>query len=87
MYMGKILRLITMMSEMDGADDPAAWYREQFPNLSARTMQRDFRVLNSIGYRVEYQREIDDWHGRDAGKYYCEWPASTYDLDLFNRAK
>lgn len=83
-YMEKILRLIAIMDEMDGADDPAAWYRERFPGLSARTMQRDFKILNAIGYSLVYVREKDDWQEREAGKYYCEWPHDTYGLDIFH---
>jgi predicted DNA-binding transcriptional regulator YafY len=84
-YMEKILRLTTLMLEMPGADDPAAWYRERFPNLSARTMQRDFATLNGIGYRVAYERESYGMH--PAGKYFCEWPGGTYSLELFYRGK
>jgi predicted DNA-binding transcriptional regulator YafY len=87
MYMEKILRLTILMTEMISAEDPAAWYRLRFPDLSKRTMQRDFRILNGIGYLVGYQREIDDWQGREVGKYYCEWPASTYGLYVFGREK
>jgi predicted DNA-binding transcriptional regulator YafY len=85
LYREKILRLITLMDEMEGADDPAEWYRARFPALSARTMQRDFRLLNAIGYRVTYQRERNEWNERERGKYYCEWPGSTYGLELFHR--
>jgi predicted DNA-binding transcriptional regulator YafY len=85
-YMEKILRLTILMADMTEADDPVAWYRERFPALSARTMQRDFATLNGVGYRVTYQRENDD-PKRPAGKYYYEWPESTYSLDLFTRKK
>jgi predicted DNA-binding transcriptional regulator YafY len=85
-YMEKMLRLTTLMLEMPGADDPAVWYRERFPNLSTRTMQRDFATLNGIGYRVAYERESYDTY-RPAGKYFCEWPESTYSLELFSRRK
>ena len=89
-YMGRILRLIDMMCEMEGADDPAAWYREKYPNLSVRTMRRDFKILNSIGYRVEYARGWDIWEERQPRKYYCEWPTGTYDpyvFELFKRQR
>jgi predicted DNA-binding transcriptional regulator YafY len=84
-YMEKILRLVTIMEKMD-EEDAAGWYRGKFPELSARTMQRDFRILNDIGYRIEFERTNDNHH-RSAGKYYCEWPTGTYDLDLFHRSK
>ena len=83
-YMERVLRLAEMMSGMGRADDPAAWYREKYPNLSTRTRQRDFKILCSIGYRVEYVRGSDDWADREPRKYYCEWPADTYDSDIFD---
>ena len=77
-YIQKISRLIDMMRNMDSADDPAEWYRENYPNLSARTMQRDFKVLNSIGYVVGYMRGADEWEKHEPYKYYCEYPGSIY---------
>jgi predicted DNA-binding transcriptional regulator YafY len=85
LYREKILRLITLMDEMALADDPAKWYHARYPALSPRTMQRDFKLLNAIGYHVIYQRERDERGEREIGKYYCEWPGSTYDLELFHR--
>jgi len=81
-YMEKILRLITLMAET-GGDDLVAWYRERFPYLSSRTMQRDFRILNGIGYYIEYERTGDN-PSRPAGKYYREWPEGSYSLNLFS---
>jgi predicted DNA-binding transcriptional regulator YafY len=83
-YMEKISRLITLMSGMCGEGDPVGWYRGKFPGLSARTMQRDFRILNAIGYTVKYERENDD-PDRPPGRYYCEQPSSAYDLEVFRR--
>ena len=31
-----------------------SWYKDKFPNLSTRTMWRDFKELRKIGYNVEY---------------------------------
>ena len=31
-----------------------SWYKSKFPNVSSRTMQRDFAELNRIGYLLEY---------------------------------
>ena len=33
-------------------------YTQLFPNASASTMQRDFRVLNRIGYHIVYNRRL-----------------------------
>ncbi|MDR0652614.1 MAG: helix-turn-helix domain-containing protein [Synergistaceae bacterium] len=85
-YLGKILRLTAIMAEMSEADDPVVWYRDQFPELSVRTMQRDFATLNAVGYRVIYERESYD-PDYPTGKYRCEWPDSTYSLELFYRGK
>jgi predicted DNA-binding transcriptional regulator YafY len=76
-YQIKIARLLDMMREMPSADDPVVWYRTRYSHLSMRTMQRDFKILNGIGYKVEYEREKDNREGRPTGKYYCEWPAGT----------
>ena len=82
-YREKILRLIDLMCEMDGADDPSAWYRQRYPNRSVRTMLRDFKILRSIGYRVGYQRGADEWEERQPDKYYSEWPFGVYDDEVF----
>ena len=87
-YREKILRLTDLMRGMEGADDPAVSYRERYPNLSARTMQRDFKILRSIGYRVEYQRGADEWDERRSNKYYSERPFGAFDdavFELFKR--
>ena len=78
LYLQKILRLIRMMCEMDAAADPAFWYRENYPDLSVRTMQRDFKVLNSIGYVVEYMRGADEREEYQPNKYYCDYPYGVY---------
>ena len=69
MYMEKIIRLCTIMVQviMSEVENPIEWYREKYPNLSDRTRQRDFRLLQEIGYRVEYLPEDEDG---PAGYYY-----------------
>ena len=57
-------RLLCMMDDLPWADCDL-WYREQFPGVSRRTMQRDFALLCSIGYRVKYETEEFNCH--DAG--------------------
>ncbi len=37
-------------------------YQKLFPNLSERTMQRDFGLLCSIGYLIEYVPKIHYYH-------------------------
>ena len=86
-YREKILRLTDLMCEMDGADDPAVWYRERYPSLSARTMLRDFKILRSIGYRVVYQRGGDEWDEHQPNKYYFERPFGAFDDAVFKLFK
>ena len=79
-YLKKISRLTNMMNNMDGAADPAEWYREKYPELSARTMQRDFKTLTSIGYEVNYMRGVDERGELPAYRYYCVFPGSIDDI-------
>ena len=86
LYFEKIIRLTKMMCEMDSAEEPEKWYAEMFPGLSKRTMERDFAVLNAIGYKIRYKRSEDDDIGdydSPLNKYYCEWPYNTYGLETF----
>lgn len=88
MYLRKIIRLTTLMNEMDQAADPVEWYHAKYPDLSARTMQRDFKTLNKIGYSVRryYEEEDDDYSSKLSrpGKYCCEWSwLDAYSLDVF----
>ena len=59
LYMKKIIRLCTLMIQvMDwescGENDPIAWYRKKYPELSDRMRQRDFKQLREIGYCITY---------------------------------
>jgi hypothetical protein len=71
------------------AKDCDKWYAKTFPNISKRTMQRDFAVLNAIGYRVKYER--DSCNSHDAGfdmpprRYYCDKPYGAYEISTFGR--
>jgi hypothetical protein len=85
LYLEKILRLTTLMRELDVAYEPAAWYRTHYPTLCVRTMQRDFAELRKLGYRVIYQRETDLNGEHPIGSYYCDFPYDTYSLDTFYR--
>ena len=79
-------RLMFLMDNLpsEGCD---AWYRGQFPEVSKRTMQRDFALLCSIGYQVKYETEEFNCHdtGMDqpTGRYYCDRPMDTYELPIF----
>ena len=83
LYLEKLIRLTTLMRELNSADDPAQWYKSHYPALCTRTMQRDFKTLCQLGYEVRYQREEDCFEERQRGKYYCEFPYSTYELESF----
>lgn len=63
----KLIRLATIMLELENytevqqyfnkSEDKEtciSWYKKRFPNLSTRTMWRDFKELKRIGYNVEY---------------------------------
>ena len=69
LYMEKIIRLCTLMTDvaMKALENPVAWYRERYPNLSDRTRLRDFRQLREIGYVIEYLPADEDG---PAGYYY-----------------
>lgn len=82
-YMEKLIRLFIMMDEIPD-EDCERWYAITFPEISRRTMQRDFATLNSIGYKIRYERSAFNCH--DAGfdlppcRYYCDRPNGAYDL-------
>ena len=86
-YIAKIIRLITVMDGLP-EEDCDVWYMQAIPGAAKRTMQRDFAMLNSIGYKVKYEREA--WNMHDAGmdvppnRYYCDRPEGAYTLDTFN---
>ena len=69
-YMERILRLCRIIREIDGEEQPIQWYRETFPELSDRTRQRDFKLLNELGITIYYY----------AGDGYLEghWECSYY---------
>ena len=67
MHIEKLIRLSTIMIGLNhhielSYDDAnsanqetcSSWYKNRFPNLSIRTMQRDFVELNKIGYLIKY---------------------------------
>lgn len=70
MQIDKLIRMATIMVGLRGhTEEPfyydlaknqetcSSWYKKQFPEKSPRTMQRDFKQLNEIGYYISYNRE------------------------------
>ena len=84
-YIMKIARLITMMSDLPEIDCDV-WYRDIFPDVSERTMKRDFAILKNVEaiyhdyrYEIFYKRAWDDpevkdvyWDSDPPGHYYYE---------------
>lgn len=71
------------MAQLDEAEEPIAWYRERYPDLSDRTRQRDFQELSKIGYRIGYNPLHDpdrDWDPNYEPGWYCEFPTGAYDI-------
>ncbi len=76
LYMKKIIRLCTLMTEMIMAEveDPVDWYRKKYEKLSDRTRQRDFKQLSEVGYKVVYAA-ADEW---GPGKWCYEYPGKCF---------
>jgi predicted DNA-binding transcriptional regulator YafY len=80
-YIERIIRLYKVMFELFYfmPDEPVdVWYEETFPNVSRRTMQRDFDIINSVFYKinyyfeVKYKRKMGEWDNEKQlpGNYY-----------------
>ena len=57
-FIEKVKRLTLMMKrlhELEGFEPCDAAYTKMFPEISRRTMQRDFATLHSIGYEARYK--------------------------------
>lgn len=82
----KLRRLFRLMDDLP-EEDCDLWYQTHFPGISRRTMQRDFALLTSLGYRVKY--ETEEFNSHDAGTdlpinhYYYDRPMGTYELYTF----
>ena len=82
----KLRRLFCLMDDLP-EEDCDLWYQAHFPGISRRTMQRDFALLTSLGYRVKY--ETEEFNSHDAGtdlpinRYYCDRPMGAYELYTF----
>lgn len=71
MHIEKLIRLATIMINLSNhrelpywdldysksQETCSSWYKKNFPNVSVRTMQRDFAELNKIGYEIEYKQD------------------------------
>lgn len=71
LYMEKIIRLCTLITDVvvNEVDDPVAWYHENYPELSDRTRQRDFKQLKEVGYEIDYFPG-DEW---EPARYYYHY--------------
>jgi predicted DNA-binding transcriptional regulator YafY len=80
-YIERIIRLneVMILLRYGGPDGPVdVWYEEAFPNVSRRTMQRDFNIINSVFcevmyyFGVRYKRKMGEWDDEDQipGYYY-----------------
>ncbi len=82
-YLEKIRRLCTLMVRLEEAEDPIAWYRGRYPDLSDRTRQRDFQELAKAGYRIQYNPIHDpdrDWDPNYEPGWHCAFPTGAYDI-------
>ena len=82
-YLEKIRRLCTLMVRLEETEDPVAWYRERYPDLSDPTRQRDFKELSKIGYRIVYNPLHDpdrNWDPNYVPGWTCDFPTGAYDL-------
>ena len=60
-HLEKLIRLATIMTELrdyqyNNQETCSSWYKNKFPKVSRKTMQRDFIELNDIGYEIQYDR-------------------------------
>lgn len=69
-FINMLRRFIDILDNMSDVDC-GGWYRSRFPELSERTMHRDFALLKRIGVVIYYQRE-EDFGDREIGKYYID---------------
>ena len=69
----KLHRLLRALREMP-EEDCDVWYRNTFPEVSNRTMQRDFAELNKLGFEIRYVRDLLEL-GYDSGE---EHPPGRY---------
>ncbi len=66
-HIDKLIRLVTIMLDAEYSESSdwvedekpkedvfISWYKKTFPNISKRTMYRDFDELNKIGYSIRY---------------------------------
>ena len=44
-------------------------YQQLFPNISTRTMERDFLIMNRLGYHIKFNRQIQYYEFYDNSNY------------------
>ena len=83
-YIIKIARLITMMSNLPEIDCDI-WYQETFPDVSDRTMKRDFAILKNVeaiyhygSYEIVYKRKWEFPELKKAERLIEETPPGHY---------
>lgn len=65
---------------LEEMENPVAWYRERYPDLSNRTRQRDFKKLSKIDYRIVYNPLHDPDPNRDSNYepgWYSDFPTGA----------
>lgn len=45
------------------------YYQQLFPNISTRTMERDFLIMNRLGYHIKFNRQIQYYEFYDNSNY------------------
>ena len=72
--MEMIMRLMTLVDDIP-EDNCDVWYKETFPNVSKRTMQRDFAFLRKeLDFEIFYMRFNDCGDENFEPYYTCEIP-------------
>lgn len=74
----KLHRLLRALKEMP-EEDCDLWYRSTFPEVSNRTMQRDFAELNKLDFEIRYERDLlvlgyDSGEEHPPGRYLSDRP-------------
>jgi hypothetical protein len=68
----RLIRLMDVMNSLVEGESVSEWYKQNYPNVTARTRQRDLVTLCNIGYKVEYVGNIGVEMGY--GKWLIDFP-------------
>jgi len=80
-YINKIKRLTSFMKrlrEIRDSEPCDVHYTKMFPEVSKRTMQRDFAILDNIHYEINYKRT---WDTPEDERFWEEPPLNHYYLN------